>query len=87
MAFSTLAQTHDASAVQVPFYFKHVVDTLADPGSADMAAATSAAVASPLVLLAAFGCARIAASLMNEARNAVFAKVTQGAIRKVSNKV
>jgi hypothetical protein len=52
-----------------------------------MAAATSAAVASPLVLLAAFGCARIAASLMNEARNAVFAKVTQGAIRKVSNKV
>jgi hypothetical protein len=72
---------------QVPFLFKYTVDALASPGSVDGQLLAAAGLASPVALLAAYGCARAGASLMSELRNAVFAKVAQGTIRKVGNQV
>jgi len=65
--------------VQVPFIFKHIVDGLQE-SSAVVAAAV------PLSLLMSYGLVRVSASVFNEARNAVFARVTQQAIRGVSEK-
>jgi ABC-type multidrug transport system fused ATPase/permease subunit len=74
-----------AVTIQVPFIFKHIVDSL--PVDATNAAissdmATSAGV--PIMaLLLGYGMSRAAASGFNEYRNAVFAHVAQEAIRKV----
>ena len=71
--------------VQVPFMFKHVVDafSVVDPVSTGgMLVMTT-----PAMLIVGYGAARIGASLCNEARNAVFATITQNAIRTVSNRV
>ena len=73
--------------IQVPFLFKYTVDALAAPGVPDAQTLAMVGWASPVVLLAAYGCARAGASLMSELRNAVFAKVAQGTIRKVGNQV
>ena len=73
--------------IQVPFLFKYTVDALATPGAPDAQTLAMVGWASPVVLLAAYGCARAGASLMSELRNAVFAKVAQGTIRKVGNQV
>ncbi|KEY73761.1 hypothetical protein S7711_03070 [Stachybotrys chartarum IBT 7711] len=69
--------------VQVPFYFKSIVDSM----NIDFAAAggTAAAVAGSMIL--AYGGARIGATLFQELRNAVFASVAQKAIRKVAGNV
>lgn len=49
--------------------------------------ATTAALTAPVALIAAYGCARAGTAVMSEVRNAVFAKVAQGAIRKVGRQV
>lgn len=41
----------------------------------------------PVALIGAYGCARAGGVVMSELRNAVFAKVAQGAIRKVGGQV
>ncbi|KAH9991505.1 P-loop containing nucleoside triphosphate hydrolase protein [Xylariaceae sp. FL0662B] len=66
--------------VQVPFYFKSIVDALnIDIGATGGTAAT---IAGSMIL--AYGVARIGATVFQEVRNAVFASVAQKAIRKVA---
>ncbi|KAK1767357.1 iron-sulfur clusters transporter ATM1 [Phialemonium atrogriseum] len=66
--------------VQVPFYFKSIVDAMnVDIGAMGGTAATVAG-----TMIFAYGATRIAATLFQELRNAVFASVAQKAIRKVA---
>jgi ATP-binding cassette subfamily B protein len=64
--------------VSVPWFLKGIVDQLS---------ATQAALAMPLGLVAAYGLARLATSVFGELRDAVFAKVTQRAIRRIALQV
>ena len=64
--------------VSVPWFLKDIVDQLS---------ATQAALAMPLGLVAAYGLARLATSVFGELRDAVFAKVTQRAIRRIALQV
>ncbi|KAK2043407.1 ABC transporter [Colletotrichum somersetense] len=66
--------------VQVPFYFKSIVDTMnIDFGATGGTAAT---IAGSMIL--AYGATRIGATVFQELRNAVFASVAQKAIRRVA---
>ncbi|GAA5820690.1 hypothetical protein JCM11251_003113 [Rhodosporidiobolus azoricus] len=70
--------------VQVPFFFKNIVDTLnvqIDPSTSEGVFAIAGTV------IIGYGLARISASLFSELRNAVFAAVAQGAIRRVARSV
>jgi ATP-binding cassette subfamily B (MDR/TAP) protein 7 len=69
--------------VQIPFYFKSIVDSM----NIDFAAVggTATAVAGSMIL--AYGATRIGATIFQELRNAVFASVAQKAIRKVAASV
>ncbi|KAI9731456.1 MAG: Iron-sulfur clusters transporter atm1, mitochondrial [Claussenomyces sp. TS43310] len=66
--------------VQVPFYFKSIVDSM----NVDFVAVggTAATVAGTMIF--AYGATRVGAALFQEIRNAVFASVAQKAIRKVA---
>ncbi|EKD14229.1 uncharacterized protein L3040_003632 [Drepanopeziza brunnea f. sp. 'multigermtubi'] len=66
--------------VQVPFYFKNIVDSM----NVDFVAVggTAATVAGSMIF--AYGMTRIGATLFQEVRNAVFASVAQKAIRRVA---
>ena len=61
--------------ITVPFLYKHAVDTLAP---------SKAAIAVPVALIIAYGLARVMSQGFNELRNAVFAPVTQRAVRRLS---
>ncbi|KAL2889830.1 Iron-sulfur clusters transporter ATM1, mitochondrial [Ceratocystis lukuohia] len=69
--------------VQVPFYFKSIVDGM----NLDFATVggTATAVAGSMIL--AYGTTRVCATVFQELRNAVFASVAQKAIRKVAGNV
>lgn len=69
--------------VQVPFFFKSIVDSM----NIDSAAigGTIPTVAASMIL--AYGAARVSATLFGELRNAVFASVAQKAIRRVAANV
>ncbi|GAA5939371.1 ATP-binding cassette Fe/S cluster precursor transporter ATM1 [Sporobolomyces koalae] len=70
--------------VQVPFFFKGIIDTLnveIDPASSQGVLAIAGTV------IVGYGLARIGAGLFSELRNAVFANVAQGAIRRVARSV
>lgn len=69
--------------VQVPFYFKSIVDSM----NIDFGAVggTAAAVAGSMVF--AYGATRVGAAVFQELRNAVFASVAQKAIRSVARNV
>ncbi|KAJ7515908.1 hypothetical protein O6H91_22G034100 [Diphasiastrum complanatum] len=81
--------------VQVPFLFKYAIDALsATIGAASETVAAAAEdpyilalFGTPAAILVGYGIARAGASACNELRNAVFAKVAQGAIRNVARKV
>ncbi|KAL3693991.1 hypothetical protein R1sor_007642 [Riccia sorocarpa] len=81
--------------VQVPFLFKHAIDSLSTAvGATGVTAAASmgnplilAAFGTPLAVLIGYGIARAGASACNELRNAVFSKVAQGTIRTVARQV
>lgn len=66
--------------VQVPFYFKSIIDSM----NIDFVAVggTATTVAGSMIL--AYGVTRIGAALFQEVRNAVFASVAQKAIRRVA---
>ena len=64
-----------ALAVASPLCFKHAVDSLTSTAS------PSSALLRPESLLALYGCMRAGASLTQEARSAIFARVTQRAGR------
>ncbi|KAI4151598.1 MAG: hypothetical protein LQ340_003418 [Diploschistes diacapsis] len=66
--------------VQVPFYFKSIIDSM----NIDFAALGGTAWTVGGAMIVAYGGARIAAALFQEIRNAVFASVAQKAIRRVA---
>ncbi|OTA90885.1 hypothetical protein M434DRAFT_397656 [Hypoxylon sp. CO27-5] len=66
--------------VQVPFYFKSIVDAMnVDVGATG---GTAAMIAGSMIV--AYGATRIGATVFQELRNAVFASVAQKAIRRVA---
>ncbi|KAJ1325920.1 ATP-binding cassette subfamily B (MDR/TAP) member 7 [Microdochium nivale] len=69
--------------VQVPFYFKSIVDAMNMDVSAMGGNAT--VIAGSMIL--AYGAARVGATVFQELRNAVFASVAQKAIRRVAGNV
>ncbi|KAJ9215998.1 hypothetical protein DTO166G4_2542 [Paecilomyces variotii] len=69
--------------VEVPFYFKSIVDSM----NVDFAAVGGTAYTVAGSMIIAYGTTRIGASLFQELRNAVFARVAQQAIRKVARNV
>ena len=72
---------------QVPFFFKQAVDLLGGaPDLSHLSHPTLALFTSAGALLVGYGLARGGASLFNEARNAVFAKVAQSSIRRVARR-
>ncbi|WP_047244011.1 ABCB family ABC transporter ATP-binding protein/permease [Chromobacterium subtsugae] len=66
------------AAVTVPLYLKDIVDQLSLP-------ATLLAV--PVLALAGYGVARLLSGVLGELRDAVFARVIQGAVRSVARNV
>ena len=66
--------------VAVPLVLKSIVDSLSSTHPAQLALAL------PLALLLGYGVLRFASTLFGELRDAVFAKVTQRAIRRVALK-
>lgn len=64
--------------VSVPLILKEIVDTLDQP---------RAMLALPIFLIIGYGLLRLCSTLFGELRDAIFAKVTQRAIRRVANKV
>ncbi|OHX10365.1 metal ABC transporter permease [Chromobacterium sphagni] len=66
------------AAVTVPLYLKDIVDQLSVP-------ATLLAV--PVLALVGYGCARLLSGVLGELRDAIFARVIQGAVRQVARSV
>ncbi|KZF21896.1 iron-sulfur clusters transporter-like protein atm1 [Xylona heveae TC161] len=66
--------------VQVPFYFKSIVDSM----NIDFAALGGTATTVAGAMIIAYGASRIGAVIFQELRNAVFASVAQKAIRNVA---
>jgi ABC-type transport system involved in Fe-S cluster assembly fused permease/ATPase subunit len=62
--------------IGIPFLYKHAVDALTHGGSGLIVA--------PVMLVIAYGGARVGALAFNELRDAVFAKVEQRAIRRLA---
>ncbi|KAJ9531485.1 hypothetical protein QJQ45_015055 [Haematococcus lacustris] len=73
--------------ISVPFILKAAVDACTEGSVASLALLPQAWVLGPSGLVLAYGAARAGTALLNETRNMVFAKVTQGAIRRVANEV
>jgi len=65
--------------VGIPLVLKDIVDSLDASGHSQLVL--------PLALLIVYGVLRLASSLFNELRDAVFARVRHGAMRSVSSKV
>ncbi|KAF2653427.1 P-loop containing nucleoside triphosphate hydrolase protein [Lophiostoma macrostomum CBS 122681] len=66
--------------VQIPFYFKSIVDSM----NVDFMAVGGTAWTVAGSMIVAYGVTRIGATVFQELRNAVFASVAQDAIRKVA---
>jgi ABC-type transport system involved in Fe-S cluster assembly fused permease/ATPase subunit len=72
----TLLVAGKVITVQVPFFFKAVVDRLSEPEGALLAL--------PLAALLAYGLARLSSSCFGELRDGIFAKVVEHAARRIS---
>ncbi|KAK4164632.1 P-loop containing nucleoside triphosphate hydrolase protein [Cladorrhinum sp. PSN259] len=68
--------------VNVPFFFREIIDSL----NVDLAATGGTMTAAASAMILAYGAARIGATVSQELRNAVFASVAQKAIRRVATK-
>jgi len=66
------------AGVTTPLYLKDIVDQLSLPATASMV---------PLLALAGYGLARLLSSVLGELRDAIFARVVQGAVRNVAREV
>ncbi len=69
--------------IQVPFYFKQIVDALTLSGPA----LEQPELVVPFGLIAGYGIARMTATFFSEAKNAIFVSVAQKANRKILNSV
>ncbi|CDO91963.1 unnamed protein product [Kluyveromyces dobzhanskii CBS 2104] len=67
--------------VQVPFFFKQTIDSMNIEWGSDVATVLPVAITMTIL---SYGAARFGSVMFGELRNAVFAKVAQNAIRKVS---
>jgi len=70
--------------VYIPFIYKEIIDSLNITGPDGK---VGAAVAVPILMILAFGAARLASQAFGELRDAVFAKVGQNALRTVALQV
>ncbi|WP_293764192.1 ABC transporter ATP-binding protein/permease [uncultured Aquitalea sp.] len=66
------------AAVSVPLYLKDIIDQLSVPATL---------LAIPVMALVGYGAARLLSSVLGELRDAVFARVIQGAVRSVARNV
>ncbi len=66
------------ATVLMPIYLKQVIDALSLPATALML---------PVAALLGYGAVRLASSALGEIRDALFARVTQGAVRLIANNV
>ena len=66
------------ASVMLPMYLKNIVDSLSIPATL---------LAIPVMALLGYGFARLASNLFGELRDALFARVTQGAIKKVATEI
>ncbi|XP_074649596.1 iron-sulfur clusters transporter ABCB7, mitochondrial-like [Tubulanus polymorphus] len=74
--------------IQVPFLFKHIVDYLNNSDNIlNLATAQGTVITMATAIIVGYGMARAGASLFNELRNAVFAKVAHNSIRTVARNV
>jgi len=64
--------------VTVPLYLKRIIDQLSIPATL---------LVIPIAALVGYGFARLAASMLSEVRDAVFARVVQGTVRQVARSV
>jgi ATP-binding cassette subfamily B (MDR/TAP) protein 7 len=69
--------------VQVPFFFKSIVDSM----NVDFATVGGTATTVAGTMILAYGLARIGSAVFQELRNAIFASVAQKAIRRVARDV
>ena len=69
--------------VQVPFYFKSIVDSM----NIDFAALGGTVTTVAGAMIIAYGATRVGATVFQELRNAIFASVAQNAIRRVAGNV
>src|SRR3954451_9907746 len=67
--------------ITIPLFYKHAVDALSVNTGA---APNPGLVAVPVALILSYGAARVLSQGFNELRNAVFAKVSQRAVRRVA---
>jgi len=70
--------------VQVPFMFKHIIDSLSIPLDPTTAQGAWTVVGT---VIAGYGLARISAAVFSELRSAIFTNVAQSAIRRVARSV
>ncbi len=77
LALACLVAAKVASVI-LPIYLKEVVDTLSLPATR---------VILPVAALLGYGFARLASSVFGELRDALFARVTQGSIRRIAAKL
>ncbi|MDE1712075.1 metal ABC transporter permease, partial (plasmid) [Chromobacterium amazonense] len=66
------------AAVTVPLYLKDIVDQLSVPATL---------LAIPVLALTGYGVARLLSGVLGEFRDAIFARVIQGAVRSVARNV
>jgi len=84
LAFLTLAFGKLAT-ISLPFLLKYIVDDLdAQVGGGGTAAQVPALVLIPVLLILAYGLARFLNVLLNEVRDALFGRVTERTIRRIS---
>ncbi len=76
-----------AVTIQIPYIFKHLVDSIPVDTAVALTSTTTNAGIPIVALLLGYGMSRAAAAGFNEYRNAVFAHVAQEAIRKVGRSV
>ena len=76
-----------AVGIQVPYLFKHLVDSMPSEVLVNVTSHADPVTTLPLVVLLGYGVSRAATSGFQEWRNAVFAHVAQDAIRKVGRSV
>ncbi|WAQ88821.1 hypothetical protein PtA15_10A241 [Puccinia triticina] len=70
--------------VQVPFMFKHIIDSLSIPFDPNTVQGAWTVVGT---MIAGYGLARISAAVFSELRSAIFTNVAQSAIRRVARSV
>ena len=73
------------TTISVPFIYKHAIDGLSEPLNLTLGDGASLALLGPPGLMLAYGATRISADGMTQLRNALFASVTEHALRRMSH--